>query len=376
MRWVDRVIGVPLCWIAGIWLRTTSTPPRPERLRRILVIKFFGMGSIILTGSPLRHLKRVDPDIQVTYLTFASNVDVVGRLSIADEVLSIDSHSAIGFLRDSLTVLRKIRAAHFDAVIDFEFFSKFSTLLSALSGAPIRGGFSLPTRWRQAILTHWKAIDKHEHVSASFAALAATVTRHPYAPTPVQFAITGEERSRIANRFGEVGGQRIVINVNTGATFLERRWKKERFAAVIDALTNETGIQCILTGSSGERTYVQSVIACTSRPDHCINAAGELTPGEFGALLQSASLFLSSDSGPVHLAALLDTPSIALYGPEDPVFYRPLSANSIVFYKGISCSPCMNIYNAKQFRCPYHSRCMDEIHVDEVLAQCTAVLNR
>jgi ADP-heptose:LPS heptosyltransferase len=106
---------------------------------------------------------------------------------------------------------------------------------------------------------------------------------------------------------------------------------------------------------------------------HTLNCAGLLTLDEFIALVERSSLFLTSDSGPMHIAASVGTPVVALFGPESPHFYGPLG-HSHVIYKGIACSPCLNIYNAKLFVCPFRARCMSEIPVHEVVAAARRLL--
>jgi heptosyltransferase-2 len=97
------------------------------------------------------------------------------------------------------------------------------------------------------------------------------------------------------------------------------------------------------------------------------NAAGLLSLGELIALLQRSTLILTNDSGPMHIAAALGRPVVALFGPESPALYGPPAGATRTIYKAVSCSPCLNVYNAKLFVCPYHARCMKEISTTDVL---------
>jgi ADP-heptose:LPS heptosyltransferase len=159
----------------------------------------------------------------------------------------------------------------------------------------------------------------------------------------------------------------VAINVNAGDTFLERRWPGNRFAQLVKTLAgDDESIFCFI-GNEEESEYVEDVISQTSCAGRCMNISGKLTIPELAALLQRSELLISNDSGPLHLAAALGIPTVALYGPESPGFYGTVNAVSTIIYKNISCSPCMNIYSAKQFRCPFNARCMTEISVEEVL---------
>ena len=143
----------------------------------------------------------------------------------------------------------------------------------------------------------------------------------------------------------------------------EREWAACR-AAVVPSRDPQRG------GNQRQRQLERVDEALGREPGlaaHAVNCAGLLSLDEFIALLERSSLFLTSDSGPMHIAASVGTPLVALFGPEAPRSYGPLG-DSHVIYKGISCSPCLNIYNAKLFVCPYHARCMNEILTREVVS--------
>ena len=122
----------------------------------------------------------------------------------------------------------------------------------------------------------------------------------------------------------------------------------------------------LFIGSEDEHGYVQHIIDMTSFPERCRNIAGLLTIPELGALLQQCDVVVSNDSGPLHLAAAMGAHTVALFGPESPTFYGPLSKRATVVYTPVSCSPCMNVYAAKSFECHNNARCMHAVEVAEV----------
>ncbi|HTP12414.1 MAG TPA: glycosyltransferase family 9 protein, partial [Bacteroidota bacterium] len=140
----------------------------------------------------------------------------------------------------------------------------------------------------------------------------------------------------------------------------------DRFAALVSRLAITEEFLFCFTGTSEEREYVQRVINLTHVTGRCINVAGRLTIPELCALLEQSVLYIGNDSGPLHLATALGVPTVGLFGPESPVFYGPLGDRHTSIYRRLPCSPCMNVYAAKSFRCPYNARCMKEIQVDEV----------
>jgi ADP-heptose:LPS heptosyltransferase len=370
MRLIDRFAGIPFCWALGLYLflfpvRRKSFPE--GGVRSVLIIKFFGMGSVLLSTPALRLMKESFPDVQISYLSFSAQRELLDRIPLVDRILTIDSDSIGGFLRDGVHVLREIRRLQFDAVFDFEFFSKFSTLLSGASRAPNRIGFELPTRWRSMILTHQVPLSKDRHVIEAFCDQVRILGKPGRTPEVEAPRIDPEDTRRLHEKLPAVDGPAVCVNVNAGETFLERRWMPQAFAALIDSLReSRPDASFLFLGVRSERSYVQRVLDQIPETGRCFNAAGLLTIGELISLLSCCELLISNDSGPLHLAAALGTPCVGLYGPETPRFYGPISGSVTAIYKGISCSPCMNIYDAKSFRCPYDARCMKAIEVAEV----------
>src|ERR1041385_2757164 len=171
MRVFDRFLGIPICWLLGIY-RLISPSRRKisssNVVKNILVIKCFGLGSILLCTPALSILKKTFPQARLHFLSFASNRELLERIPLIDTVLTVDTSSFIGFIADTLKTLWHVRTTFYDVVFDFEFFSKYSTAISGFSGAPQRVGFALPTRWRSMLVTHPVLLSKDQHVSKAF----------------------------------------------------------------------------------------------------------------------------------------------------------------------------------------------------------------
>ncbi len=379
MRFVDRVCGIPLCWIAGASLalvRRTRVRHRAPvtAIRKILVIKFFGLGSILLITPALRTLKQSLPQAQITFLSFAAHKEMLERLPSVDDVLVVRTSSLRGFLSDLLKLLCHLRQRRFDVVFDFEFFSKFSTFLSALTQAPYRIGFALPTRWRTAILTHPVLLEKRQHVSLSFgkqieALFGCEPETHIDPPL-----ITPRDDVTLRKEIGPLPSLFVVMNVNAGETFLERRWPPDRFALLASELIIKYSMPIYFIGLKHERSYVEDVLRLIPFREECHNLAGILSFPLLAALLARCTLFISNDTGPLHLAAALGTPSLGLYGPESPQFYGARGPRVRLVYGKSTCSPCMNVYNAKTNHCSYNAECMREIEVNHVLQEVDQIL--
>ena len=363
MRAVDRFAGVPLCHLTSLALRAAPRTP----IRKILVIKFFGIGSIILITPALAILRAAFPAATIDMLTFQSQSGVAARLPQIDNVHSVCPDDIVSMASSSWSVLSCVREMKYDCVLDFEFFSKYSTLISAWSGAPRRIGFELPVRWRKQLLTDTVLLSKDAHVTMAFAEQAFVLA--PRGPLPAVSAprINDEDREFVASIFPRNGAREIVLHVNTGPAFPERRWRAESFAGVVKQLDRVRRTAFAFIGTDAERGYVQSVIEQTGIAERCRNLAGILSVPQLAALFERASLVVSNDSGPAHVAAALGVPVVAVYGPETPEFYGLIGKRTRTIYHKTECSPCMNVYNAKAFSCPFNARCMDQIGVDEVV---------
>lgn len=369
MRLIDRYLGVLFCWLLGLPVIFTLARPRaslPAAPERVLVIKFFGMGSIVLTTPAISLLRSCAPEATIDYLTFASNRPLLERYSIIENVLTIRDHSLAAFIVDTFRAVWLLRRKRYDVVLDFEFFSKYSTLLSSLSGSKTRIGFALPAVWRSLHLTHQVPLSKTRHVSEAFCDQVFLLFGRRPIPAPLPPSIHEEDAASMLAKLPLNCKPILAVNVNTGETFLERRWSPQRFAQLVTDLSQHTNHEFYFIGTERERPFVDAVIRGTRCAQRCYNIAGLLTIPELGAFLCRCDLLISNDSGPVHIAAALGVRVVGLYGPELPAFYGPIGAAATVVYKGIACSPCMNIYAAKTFRCPFHAECMKAISVDEV----------
>ncbi len=143
MRTIDFYLGGATCSLLDIYERIRRIFVRtatPTRIRNILVMKYLGMGSILLATPTLRELRKAYPECRIVFLTFEGNARLAERLGVIDEVRSLRTSSFPVFARDVLSTLARLRKERFDLVLDLEFFARFSTMVSYLSGAPLRIG--------------------------------------------------------------------------------------------------------------------------------------------------------------------------------------------------------------------------------------------
>jgi ADP-heptose:LPS heptosyltransferase len=353
-------------------------------VKAILITKYLGMGSIVLAAPTVAALRRRFPEARIVFLTFEENREIAEILKIFDEVLTIHSWRLLPMARDTLKALARLWRLEIDVVCDLEFFTRYSTMVAYLSGAPIRVGYWSRIAWRGNILTHPVYYNGMRHITRVFLAqaevLGASVAEET---TASDLPRLEKDEAAFRSVLGRVRAAGLdpdlpymMVNPNASELCLERRWMADRFAFVVDALLRENqGLQALFVGSKGERAYTQEVLDRCREKNRAANLAGELDIRGLLEALGAARLFVTVDSGPLHLAALKDTPTVALYGPETPGLYGGLGAKLRTFYAGVYCSPCLNVYNTKTAPCNGNNICMQAIGASDVLAASRELLS-
>ncbi|MHC5211660.1 MAG: glycosyltransferase family 9 protein [Planctomycetota bacterium] len=388
---LDWLVGLPLCTLAfliGLPLRALRpagrSPTDPHGVRRILVIKFLGMGSVLLATPLLRRLRQVHPEARITFLTFEGNAELVRRLECIDEVRVVSRTRALALMACVPRLLLALRAERYDLAIDLEFYSRLSNLVSWASGARRRVGFFVRARWRGSLLTDPVYFNPTLAYGRAVLALLKPLgidgadSERLVAPD-VHVDEATEATARLAALGVPPEGTLVVVNVNASDLCDERRWPGERYARLVERFPGEIAAvdRFVFIGTASEAPVVRDVV---ERIDPrlrglCLDLAGRTSLVELIVLLRRAALMVTNDSGPLHLAAALGLPTVSLYGPETPALYGPVGANHLVFYAGHWCSPCLSVYNAKIAMCHGENECMRRITLDDVV-QCTAVFCR
>jgi heptosyltransferase-2 len=158
-----------------------------------------------------------------------------------------------------------------------------------------------------------------------------------------------------------------IIGINPGASYgSAKRWPSDRFAAVADALSTRFGARIVIFGAPSEAQVAQEVGAkMTVKP---VILAGRTTLGQLMGLIRGCHLFITNDSGPMHLAAALDVPQLAIFGSTSEIATGPLNARAQVIKNQVDCNPCF------LRECPTDFRCMLGISVEDVVGAAASKL--
>jgi ADP-heptose:LPS heptosyltransferase len=396
MRWVDYWIGIPLCFLCTQFLRLLGRPGGPENPRRLLFVELSEMGSAVI-AVPAIQKARNTLDAELFFLIFKRNADTLRLVPIVPEanVFTIRENGPLTLAVDSLRFLRWARKAKIDTVIDLELFSRYSALLTGLSGARRRVGFHRfhsEGLYRGEMMTHRVNYNGHIHMAKNFIAmvnaLLASSPEVPYSKTfisdeeirlpiqPIAEEAKEEMRRLVWQAYPDYRPDyhRIVlINPNSSELLPQRRWDRENFGALATMMVQEwDDVLVLITGSPAEREESRHMARSLEHP-RIVSFAGMHRLEAITALYHISSVLVTNDSGPAHFSAITPIRSIVLFGPETPRLYGSLgNTESITVW--LSCSPCVTAANQKNSACN-DPVCMRLITPERVLESVRAALD-
>ena len=393
--WLDGRVGPLLCLLLLVARRLRNRRSQAQEGRpveKVLVLKFWGIGSIVLASPLLLALRTRYPRARIDFVTLAENEAILSMYPQVDRSITLDLGKGIlGFIADTLRTILRIRRERYDLVLDLEFFTKYSAIFSCLANARVTRGFSAKGSARGQLHDVEVPFNTYHHVSINFLTLLEGDPMRAIPLSRGEELVTlpplraSEQASADCKRMLESDPAwrrdrpTVVVNPNVGDMALERRWPAERMAALLQSLAANDESNIVLTGSRAERAYVESLVHLAGIDGRVVSVAGRLDLDAFVALLQRAAVVVTNDSGPLHLARAAGASVVALFGPETPVLYGPLRSREgqpyRVHYRGLACSPCMNVHENKVLSCWFaQARCMTEIEPRDVLASIAELL--
>jgi heptosyltransferase-1 len=332
---------------------------------RILIVKLSAIGDIIHTLPAVAALRRTYPEAWLAWMVERAGASLLRGNPDLDELITVDTHAWranwwMG-LRHAWYVTRHLRRASFDLCIDFQGLLK-SALFTYLSGAPRRLGF--PRQMCREPLSvvftnlHGPIVDPNSHVVDQLVELLQPVG---VATTERRFTIPlTEADEHFAERVWRELGLRSdvpVVVLYPGAAWETKRWGELNFARLNDALIRRFQVRTLLTWGPGEEPLIQRVVRATAYTPAIAPATTLL---QLAALIARGKAFVGGDTGPLHLAAAVGTPTVALFGPSNPRRNGPYGLGHVVLHRTLPCSNCYQ-------RTCNHWECLPGIEVDTVV---------
>lgn len=381
---IGRLIALVIDCVARVLNAIRRTPTDiPEKPACILISKFMGIGSIVQAFPLFVGLRKQYPEARILLLTFKNNEGFTQLISIIDKVYFIDKTTVLKLAVTTWKSIIQIKKEKPIISIDLEVYSRFSRIITFLIFAPYRLGFFLiNTIAKKGMFTHLLYFNRFQHISSVYRNMALlTNVTDKYLHDTIQHSniiklpVAGEqEAAAVIKNLGIKDKVIILVNINASDLCIERRWPTEYFQSVIRELLGKKDVVVILIGSLPEREYNQKCLDQISdiRDGRIHNIAGKTSFSCLLALLKKCNLFLTNDSGPMHLASLMNCPTVSLWGPGTPQSYAPKNANHTVIYHSVYCSPCL--YMLDECPCRGDNKCMQSITTKEVYKTCLEML--
>ncbi len=337
-------------------------------MMRILFIKLSAIGDVVQTLPALEAIKRTFPDSEIDWVVEEAAAGIleghplIHRLLISRRrswfrMLMRPTTLPAGF-RAVLAFVTALRAVRYDIAIDFQGLLK-SGILIGLARAERKIGFDRTRELSYLFLNErLPAYDIEKHALERYLDIAKYLGASELSPKctlPIE-----RESIVMESRIAQVvtPGNRLVV-VNPMARWTTKLWEDEKFARLADRLITERRATVIFTGGTEDRQVIAGIIGRMG--GRALNWAGETSLKELAALAALADVFITTDTGPMHLAAAAGGRVIALFGPTAPWRTGPHGCGHIVVRKGVSCSPCFGR------NCKEGLRCMQAITVDDVM---------
>jgi len=341
----------------------------PDEIKKLLIRGTNWVGDAVMSVPAMREIRRIFRGAQITLLVRPWVKDVYSAVEFVDDVRVYDRSGPHKGWTGLNRIVSELKRERFDAAIllpnSFE-----AAFLCWRARIPIRIGYVRDGR--ALLLTHACRIHpdiRKLHQSYYYLGIlseAGLIDSSSWQRQEVPLSITIgvlEEDRRSARQMLQGAGisdADKIVGLNPGAFYGgAKRWLTERYAEVADTLAQRHGVRILLFGAPGERRIAEEIMQkMKCRP---VTLAGQTTLGQLMALLLECDLLITNDSGPMHLAAALNVPQLAIFGSTSAAATGPLSPLSEVIGVPVECSPCF------LRECPIDFRCMTAITVDRVV---------
>ena len=395
LQHTDRWIGAPLCAILTLLRKIfeSAGPQGPRQVQRILFVKFAEQGSTVLAYPAIRRAVEMVGRENVYFVVFEDNRFILDVMEIIPEenVITIPTNSPFGLALGALRAVLRIRKIRIDGVVDMEFLTRFSAMLTFTTGAKSRVGFHTffgDGPYRGDLMTHRLLYNPHLHTSQMFEAMVEALTRDPavlptfdftpsgnqplarFRPSPSEAAEINALLQRENPRIGSA--PLILLNPNASDLLPLRRWSPLRYVQLARRLLERyPELFIAFTGAPTEAAAINQ-LASDVASSRVISLAGKTTLRQVLVLYTRSEILVTNDSGPAHFASMTPIQVVTLFGPETPALFAARSPNVSVLWAGIACSPCVNAYNNRQSVCR-NNLCMQAITVDDVFEEVTRI---
>lgn len=329
--------------------------------KRILIVKLSSLGDIVQSLPVATALHGQFPSAEVTWIVNSQYIELLELVPDIDKIVPFERNrwgNPRNFgraLKEFRDIIKYLQAQRFDLVLDLQGLFR-SGLISFLSRIPKRVGFRDAREGAFLFYNHRVRVPKQRrHAVERYLTLAEYIGCGYKDPV---FNIEIQEPSRRRKEY---------IAINPGGRWITKRWPAERFAQLIDRLNEHYEVDIVLIGDENDKATARDIVECLNFP--VTDLTGKTSLLQLADVLKGSKLFITNDSGPMHMASALGKPVVALFGPTDPGLTGPWGSQNRIIKSKVSCSPCFK----KKCR---DIRCMEAITIEQLLKAVEDILQK
>lgn len=306
----------------------TQKSPQQDKGQSFLLLQTAFLGDSLLSLPLARALKENFPNCKLTVLIRPENSQIFSGIKEIDEIL-IDNKKTASSIPEFFRLLGELKKRKFDAAL-VPHRSFRSALLVWLAGIPVRIGFRFglwSMLFTDAQPFGWPMHDVERNMLLLTPLKTLSSPSFPGLSSDVKLP-------------AELSGLSPRIAINPSSVWKTKRWPREYFVSLIRKIKDNIGVPCILTGGNKEADYNLEIEKALPS-GYCINLTGKTDLSSLVSIIKSCDLFITNDSGPMHIAAALKIPTIAIFGPTTKELgFFPYSEKAKVIEEKLSCRPC------------------------------------
>ncbi len=338
-------------------------PSPKNQKQKLLVSKLCCFGDSVLSLYTIDAIKKENPNLKITVISSSRTENIFSMSNSIDKTIVIPISGLKGLKETKkifflLTMYAKIFLESFDKYYDFDLYYNFTLPFSLLSGAKERKGFN--TSWLRGIFYSeniQRPKDEAEYLC--FYRFFDNTNKFKFKILDIK---TNTSDKLFADKLLENITKPIVIIIPGGSlNWPQKRWPLINFIELINILNEKYSAEIIIAGSKDERTLVDE-IKHLSEID-LLDICGKTSPAKLSEIIKKSQLMISNDTGPLHLSAACNVPSIGIYGPTNEKKWSSPGPNFRVAKFDIDCRPCY--YMSSMKNCA-HISCLKKINAQEI----------
>jgi len=320
-------------------------------VKRILIIKLKGIGDVILASLLIKPIQDYFPEAKIDFLADKSSFDLLKSIPLVNYIIKNGKT-----ISERFKTILKIRSHKYDIVIDL-YSNSTTALYTFFSEAKLKAGFPYKGRKYAYNIFGPSERDKYHNAELQFKLIENLGIPVNVKSFPIKI---NEDDRNYADKLISNYGEEFYIGISLTGGWNSKKCPPERYAEIIKELEKKYFFTPLILWGPGDEKEVdklESFIPNSIKIPNC-------TFMQMGAIMQKCKFILCNDSGPMHLAAALNIPLLAFFGPTNPKFHAPYSDNSLVInYSELHCIVC------NLLECPYKHECFYELPMERILNQ-------